>query len=244
MTEAHRRRQLAIRAAALRDVARLWGGVNPRDLSGTIGRFADAAVVTVAARRAASAQASARYFARLRAVEGVPGEVVLPQAAGLSERLIASQVRGAGLSGILDARRRGFPVEAASRQGLVRASGTASNLVLDGGRELVREAMVEDRRAVGWMRVTSGDPCPWCAMLASRGPVYRTEATASFDVPPDQFHDHDGCQIEPVFREDARDDRSQWPASSQRLRERWEEVTDGLSSADARRAFQRALTNS
>lgn len=32
--------------------------------------------------------------------------------------------------------------------------------------------------STGWRRITDGDPCAFCAMLASRGPAYRTEASA------------------------------------------------------------------
>lgn len=45
--------------------------------------------------------------------------------------------------------------------------------VLTAGREVVQQS---SRR---WRRVTDGNPCGFCAMLASRGPVYTSEASAS-----------------------------------------------------------------
>lgn len=47
-----------------------------------------------------------------------------------------------------------------------------------------RETVVASAEANGkrWRRVTDGDPCSFCAMLAGRGPVYRTEDAAGLVV--------------------------------------------------------------
>ncbi|MGY1440156.1 VG15 protein [Streptomyces reniochalinae] len=36
--------------------------------------------------------------------------------------------------------------------------------------------MTRDRRCIGWRRVASGSCCSFCAMLASRGAVYKDQS--------------------------------------------------------------------
>lgn len=50
--------------------------------------------------------------------------------------------------------------------------------VLTPGRDVVDLSASVNPHSAGWRRVTDGDPCAFCAMLASRGPAYRTEASA------------------------------------------------------------------
>jgi hypothetical protein len=57
--------------------------------------------------------------------------------------------------------------------------------VMQAGREVVQ------RTATRWRRVTDGSPCGFCAMLASRGPVYRSQESA------EGYHAHCGCTAEP-----------------------------------------------
>jgi hypothetical protein len=85
------------------------------------------------------------------------------------------------------------------------------------------------------MRITSDDPCAWCASLAAGGPSRDPEIHA--------FHDHDGCTVEPVYDEGAFTDRSQWPDTSVRLRDQWDEITGGadFDASGAREAFRQGL---
>lgn len=46
------------------------------------------------------------------------------------------------------------------------------------GREVVDLSASVNPHSTGWRRVTDADPCAFCAMLATRGPAYRTEASA------------------------------------------------------------------
>jgi len=82
-----------------------------------------------------------------------------------------------------------------SRVALVRVSGAVARHVLDSARETLLASVRADRRARGWARVTSAEPCKFCAMLASRGAVY--SATSGVF----QAHDHCGCTLEPAFFE-------------------------------------------
>lgn len=59
---------------------------------------------------------------------------------------------------------------------------------LNAGRETIRKS------STSWRRVTDGNPCGFCAMLVSRGPVYTSERGAGAGG---DYHTHCGCTVEP-----------------------------------------------
>jgi hypothetical protein len=63
--------------------------------------------------------------------------------------------------------------------------GTASRIALEGGRVTLLDTIDADPAAVGWYRVTDAQPCAFCALLASRGVVYKRD---SFDQSDPRFH--------------------------------------------------------
>jgi len=196
LTTAHRAQQLAVRAGSIQGLMRMWSVVDPADLSGTINVFAEAAAILAGQGFDQSAAAAAQYYSLFRRVEtGAGSAVVVARRPGIE--LLAGELRGAALKGILDARRAGRSIGDAKTNGLVRTIGTLSKLVLAGGRQTITTAVQDDRKALGWGRVTGGDPCTFCRMLASKGPVYKSERSAEFDA-----HDHDACTPEPLFSDD------------------------------------------
>lgn len=196
LTDAHRAAQLAARAGSLQGLLRLWSIVDIENLPGTIDTFARAAALLAGEGFDQSAAAAANYYGLFRRVEGV-GAIAVPRAARPGAEFMAGQLRGAALKGIIDARKAGMTVPAAGKQGLIRVAGELTKLVLAGGRMTITGAVNGDRKALGWARATSGDPCTFCRMLASRGPVYKSEKSADFEA-----HDHDSCMPEPVYRGD------------------------------------------
>jgi hypothetical protein len=93
----------------------------------------------------------------------------------------------------------------------VRTSGAITRHILDGGRDTILGSVERDEQALGWARVTDGDPCYFCLTLAGRGPVYKTEQTADF-----QAHDHCGCTAEPFYR------GADWPDAAREFRETYD----------------------
>jgi hypothetical protein len=80
-------------------------------------------------------------------------------------------------------------------------------------------------RAIGWVRVTSSQPCFFCAALASRGPVYDgesfDESDARFEGPGrHKVHDHCSCSLRQVYTRST----EEWPALSQRLEDEWKSL--------------------
>lgn len=195
LTEAHRAAQLAARAGSLRQLVDLWRVVDPTNLSGTIETFARAAAILAGQGHDSSSAISARYYPLFRRVEiGNPGGRVGPAPRPAVE-VLAGEIRGAALSGIITARRSGLDVPASAQRGLVRVAGVLGKLILAGGRRTIIAAVQADPQARGWARVAAGSACAFCKMLAARGPTYKTEKTADFSA-----HDACGCGTEVVYR--------------------------------------------
>ena len=206
LTKANQAAQLAARAGSLQELVRLWSIVDIENLPGTIDTFARAAAIVAGQGYARSAAAAANYYGLFRRVEGA-GVIAVAPAAAPSSDYFAELMLGASLAGIITARKAGMSLPSASRQGLVRASGEMTKLVLFGGRMTIIEAAQRDPKALGWSRVTTGEPCAFCRMLAARGPAYKSEKTAEFEA-----HGHCACMAEPVYR--GKQDSGPVPADS------------------------------
>jgi hypothetical protein len=192
LTQQHRMAQLAIRAAMLRNLQRLWPMFKPEDFA-TFDDFSALAAVLVQGANRSSAQLAARYLIALRAIEEQPDETPPVIAPPPPVSVIRDELRATGLLGTLNALRAGKDLQAASENGWVRAAGSATSLTLGGGRDTIVETVKKDPYCIGWERVTGGNPCDFCSMLADRGPVY-SEGTSDFEA-----HDHCACSAEPIF---------------------------------------------
>lgn len=109
----------------------------------------------------------------------------------------------------------------ASGVGLSEALRTAKGQTLRAGKRLTlgsaRESLItlskKDEDALGWARVSDGQPCHFCAMLVSRGPVYK-EQTAHFEA-----HNGCGCSVRVFFKGEA---DGGWSPDAKALRELWD----------------------
>ncbi|AUG87193.1 head maturation protease [Streptomyces phage Omar] len=130
--------------------------------------------------------------------------------------------------------------EEAKRQAGAQQAAAAERVAMNGGRSTVWNHMQRDRRVLGYIRLSrSGTPCGWCAMLISRGPVYRSQNSAEF-ADGDKYHDNCHCYAEPVYT------REQYASSAnyelnRRYEELWPKVTRGLSGKAAVSAWRRFI---
>jgi len=149
-----------------------------------------------------------------------------------NDRAVQISLNVTGPIGQKAKRARGKTVREARDESFVESSGAASRHVLTGGRRSLLTLLQEDDRVFRWVRVTDGDPCFFCAMLASRGPVYLTEDSAGFKA-----HDHCACTAEPVYHLDA-----PWPGRAQEFHKLWNEnIRNRYSGAEARRQWRRLI---
>ncbi len=87
------------------------------------------------------------------------------------------------------------------------AAAAAVRHVLGGGRTSLIDGVARDKKALGWVRLTRAEPCYFCALLASRGAVYKgdsfEDSDTMFDGPGEvKVHDSCQCSLKPVYRRD------------------------------------------
>lgn len=207
LTEQHRQVQLAVRARALRDFTRIWPLWQPEDRA-SFGQLVQATQPLVTYYNGLSASAAVGYYEAARAVEHVAGAATPQFAAAPAEAMVRASLYATGETSVRAAIAAGQDPRSARETALVRTAGAVGRHVLDGGRGSIIQSVHADKQAVGWLRVTDGNPCAFCAMLASRGAVYKSEATADF-----QSHDHCGCTAMPLW------EGTQLPSANRRFSE-------------------------
>lgn len=183
LTEQHRQGQLRIRAQALQSYTELWP-IWEGDEDSFL-KLVVATVILAKTYHSISSTYAGSYFQSYRMAEGAPGDAVARLAEPVDEAAVRTSMYVTGQTGLRDALKSGKSPEEARDVAFTRTSGSVSRHVLSGGRGTILKSVAEDKAALGWTRVTDGNPCAFCALLAGRGPVYKEEGTADF-----QAHDH------------------------------------------------------
>lgn len=118
-----------------------------------------------------------------------------------------------------------------------RIAQTATRMVENAARDTIIGASTYDEDAVAWARVLTGaESCGWCAMLASRGPVYESRKSAG---EKDEWHLGCDCLAVPVFR----GQETSWPGYDefQKLEQLWSGSIKGARGKRALKNFATAL---
>lgn len=189
-----RRLQLAVRASLLQRLLPTWRLLDPARLDATLPVWLYAAVTHVQDARKASAGIAGLHLRQVRREAGVDGAPPLQLATTAPPAQVLASLTATSIATIRTAFGNGRSVEQAMTAGFVASSGAASRIALEGGRDTIVDTVKADDKAIGWERITSGDPCAFCALLAARGGVYRGEETADFEA-----HDHCSCSAEPIY---------------------------------------------
>lgn len=228
--------QIAIRAKLLRDAATLWPTLDPKRLNETWPGWIRAMSLLVSNYHGQSAQAAASSYRAAR-------EQATHSPAPRSLIQLAPQPPNEWLNKAFGYSGPGqFNRDTARPNTALSATlGTASRIALDGGRTTLIESVKHDPVALGWYRVTDGDPCAFCALLASRpsmkhedgsfrkGSLYRSEETASFLA-----HDHCGCSAAPIFSQ-----KQELPDVSQEAADAYLNRGDGPALQAFRREWEK-----
>jgi hypothetical protein len=128
----------------------------------------------------------------------------------------------------------------AHRQAGAQQAAAASRVAMNGARSTNWNHMSRDRRALGYVRLSrTGTPCGWCAMLISRGPVYKSRESALFND-GDKYHDNCNCYAMPVWNRDQYQS-SELTALSRQYEALWPEVTKGHSGKAAVTVWRRFI---
>lgn len=192
----------SLRARVLREVLERWPTLDLDDIDGTAARWFDVTGPVVAAGRDEAVEAAVAYIGTFSAAETglkVDGVRPLPP----DTRLLQARLLGAGPWTFKQKIGQGKTLSQAQAETIARLSGEVSRTVIEGSRETVTQTATQ--RGYGWQRITDGDPCAFCALLASRGAVYRSQSSGGF-----QAHRNCACTAEMVMRESGfRTDESQ-----------------------------------
>lgn len=132
-----------------------------------------------------------------------------------------------------DVARQGAHSDAANRQ-----AASAERNTMNGARGSLYVASEKDKRVLGWVRVSkTGTPCGFCAMLISRGVVYRS-AQAAGDQ--DLYHDNCHCIAVPVFSVAQYESNAMFDLN-RKYAVLWPKVTRGLGGDAAISAWRRFI---
>lgn len=112
-------------------------------------------------------------------------------------------------------------------------AGLADSAVMDRSRRLAIDAADWMGGRVAVARGTRGNPCGFCAMLASRGFIYLSERSAIMTAVGKRYHPN--CHCFPIMRVTTDD----LPERNKFFQEMWPEVTKGHYGADARRVWRK-----
>ncbi len=197
LTDRHRRRQVRQAITADSEIRRAWRLLDPSDINGTRLAWQQRMLGIVQRYYGMSQTEAITYLSayRLAEIGTTAGTIVAP-----SLDLTAT-------AGVLDATgpqalKRQIGKGVAERSAYLRVRDSIVNethkMILAGGRSALRSTGKADQRAVGYRRVSDGDPCTFCAMLVSRGPAYTSEVRA-LGMTDDPYHPHCGCTVEIVY---------------------------------------------
>ena len=234
LTEGHKIAQVRLSATTIRQMAALWRIL---DFDGTrilnIDEWVTSVGILLTGQHRVSAEMARAYYGAFRAAETGEAGLAALGIPTLPLAQVEASMMATGPARFRSSIFRGHTVDEAARRAAVHAAKAGARLALQGGRQTVLFNVLEDERALGWARAAGrSKPCAFCAMLIGRGPVYKTERTASFEA-----HDSCWCEPEPVF------DRDQpWPSGARELHDMWQDATRG--HRDQINAFRRAWEGS
>lgn len=236
LSDFHRRR-LAIVRPLIRAFARLLGISAGKPLSAQ--QFTDLVQVLTDTANAGREQMSALAFEHYQSVrpegsEAIGAPTLNPLPTKYFEKVVQSH-------------RDSLESEDHAQAGVTRITQAAVRSVENSARETTQAATRYDPVARGWARVLTGaESCGWCAMLASRGPVYESKKGATKTSTRtyrgqqyDEWHLGCDCIAVPVFRGHEKD----WEgyAEYKKLEKLWGSTTKDASGKGKLRAFDRAF---
>lgn len=197
----------------LRDLRGLRRLLNPNRLQATVPVWIEAVHTLVVRYSEVSATLAADFYDGEREAAEVPGVFTVPLADPPPQEQTEATLRWATKDLWPRTEEEATPaqlepLDVRLEQAEKKTEGAVDRLVLNTGRETVRQAVQQDRDAVAWARGAALGCCSFCALMASRGAVYRTAGTAGRDANERfegntgeaKFHNWCRCVVIPVFR--------------------------------------------
>lgn len=161
---------------------KIWPLLDLHDLKGTLPGYQTAVAALVRQYGQTSAVLAARFY---QARRPDPGFLLMPASPPGTEQV--TKATGWSTKGLW-----GPEPDVKAAQTLTH--GVAQQMVVGTGRGTLINAIRADYRCRGWARVARPDACSFCAMLSTRGAVYKNKQTSEFKA-----HNHCHCLPVPLF---------------------------------------------
>lgn len=192
--EQHRDAVQNIAVLAVADLVTVWPSLpidDPLALAASLGRvmseiYGDYSIMT--------GTLAADFYDELRGAAQASGNFAARVAPEISADQIAASASWSSSAAWSD-----------QTKALSDAAASLDRMVVARDRETTMVNIAADPSDPRWARVAQPDACAFCALLASRGAIYRSEATAAFagrtrderrqrDGKEDKYHDWCGCE--------------------------------------------------
>lgn len=270
LDETHRARQAQNAVAVQKLVAQLFARmVDPKNITGTSQQWLSQSIVAIMRGRQSAwllASAYATAVRRLQVPDAEPFTLPPPEPVSREKLIRSLMYTGPGKLAV-DLAKTPEPLEPdqgdsrvewqryereleqynqrikeAPIKAAMAASAAAYRHVSDGGRDATLTVVQNDPLAVGYIRITRPQPCGFCFMLASRGPVYSEDSFSASDPRFEgdgeaKAHDSCGCAMRPVYGGKS---TKHWTETARKAEALW--LTHGApySGARARNEFAKA----
>ena len=167
---------------AQRDLAAFWAKLDTTDIAVAREQLTTFMTALVDTYGKPSALIAANYYDQLRAAS--------PNAKGTFRAVMAEPAQAEAVAGTV--RYAMGSVDKGTALGIL--SGATQRYVSKAGRDTIAFSSSRDPSPGAWARVPTGaTTCGFCNMLASRGAVYGSEASAKYAKDGDRYHDDCNC---------------------------------------------------
>lgn len=183
----------------VRDLRRVWPALDFTRLDATYPVWASSVEQVVRHYEDDSIDRTRQYVETFYSHEGITGRpapyVLVPRA---SQEQLDALLHSQAVASIKKSTAMGSPLVQTLDRTFSTTSMSMVRVVRDRSREYVRQTSLTDDRLGAWGRIGTGDTCPFCSMLISRGAVY-SEQSVRF-----ASHLNCNCEVAPAYGDQAK----------------------------------------
>jgi hypothetical protein len=244
LTGLHEQKQRQFAAVLAGVMVRLWPIIRDDPSDRNVERWLAQVLGAIRAQRLRSATLAGQYVSAYRVLElGSSVERFFPEIkAALNEEQVITSMMVTGPVRLRQLDKATMDVQ--DMQNILTSNqGAAIRHTLNGARDTIDGAIETDKAVRGFVRITDGDPCFFCAMLASRGPVYTEdsfeESDPRFQGPGNhKVHDSCACMVQIVYK-----GGEPFPGRAKEFDQLWREsskANPGDALGEFRRRYEKA----
>ncbi|CCQ44320.1 hypothetical protein ARTSIC4J27_244 [Pseudarthrobacter siccitolerans] len=193
-------------------------GLDPANLDASFPTYLRSALALVSAGRGLALKTATDYYGEAKAGSGFDATIPAIEVPKIDIFRSTQALLMTGPVAIRKQLSTGVGLQEALNAAKKQTLAVGKRLTLEAPRQGLIQLVNKDKDALGWSRVSDGQPCYFCAMLLSRGPAYKSEKTARFKA-----HNGCGCSVRPFFKNDP---HNGWTADQEALNRLWKGVDE------------------